>query len=41
MKNTYGIQGNSRLALARDEKKFDSIVEQTIEAVRNGIVKWN
>jgi len=39
MKNTYGVQGNSRLAVARDVKKFDSLKDQTIEAVRSGLVK--
>lgn len=31
-------KGNSRLALARDESKFESLKDQTIEAVRNGLV---
>lgn len=39
MKNTYGMQGNSRLALARDDKKFDALKDQTIEAVRSGLIQ--
>jgi hypothetical protein len=39
MTNTYGMQGNSRLAVARDEKKFHMLKDQCIEAVRNGLVR--
>jgi hypothetical protein len=38
MNDTYGKEGNSRLAVARDGKSFDSLVTQTLQMINSGLI---
>ena len=38
MKSVYGIQGNSRLAFARDVPKFEELVQTILTMVQSGLI---
>jgi hypothetical protein len=41
MKSVYGLQGNSRLAFARDIPKFDELVQNVLTMVQSGLITFN
>jgi len=41
MKNVYGLQGNSRLAFARDIPKFNELVQNVLTMVQSGLIVFN
>ena len=41
MKSVYGLQGNSRLAFARDIPKFEELVQTILTMVQSGLITFN
>jgi hypothetical protein len=40
MKSVYGIQGNSRLAFARDVSKYEELVQTILTMVQSGLIEF-
>jgi len=40
MKSVYGLQGNSRLAFARDVSKYDELVQTVLTMVQSGLIQF-